>query len=142
MKSLQSLTKNSYNSNVKQSYFNNNFYFINYKSFARKDDIIKKLNESFKPTHLEVFNESHMHSVPKNSETHFKVLIVSDIFNKKAMIENHRSVNKCLDYELKNGMKALSIIAKTPEEYEKSSKKVPDSPKCLGNKNDKKDKLH
>jgi hypothetical protein len=34
----------------------------------------RKLTESFGPSHLEILNESYMHSVPKGSETHFKVL--------------------------------------------------------------------
>ncbi len=33
----------------------------------------RKLTESFGPSHLEIINESYMHSVPKGSETHFKV---------------------------------------------------------------------
>ncbi len=37
----------------------------------------RKLTESFGPSHLEILNESYMHSVPKGSETHFKVLAFS-----------------------------------------------------------------
>jgi hypothetical protein len=33
----------------------------------------RKLTESLGPSHLEILNESYMHSVPKGSETHFKV---------------------------------------------------------------------
>ena len=53
-----------------------------------------KLTERFKPEHLEVnsrknlaiplrqvINESYMHNVPKGSETHFKVVVVSPEFN-------------------------------------------------------------
>ena len=34
--------------------------------------------QAFAPLHLEVTNESHMHSVPAGSETHFKVIVVSE----------------------------------------------------------------
>ena len=30
--------------------------------------------------HLELSNESYMHAVPKNSETHFKLVLVSEAF--------------------------------------------------------------
>ena len=36
--------------------------------------IKEKLTTSLQPQLLQVINESHMHAVPKNSETHFKVL--------------------------------------------------------------------
>ena len=43
--------------------------------------IHNKLSSKTNPVHLEVINESFMHNVPKGSETHFKVVIVSDTFN-------------------------------------------------------------
>ena len=58
--------------------------------------IQEKLTGQFKPLHLEVsretgrmcvqyilqvINESYMHNVPKGSETHFKVVVVSEQFN-------------------------------------------------------------
>jgi stress-induced morphogen len=39
-----------------------------------------KLTDALHPDHLEVINESHMHSVAPGSETHFKVLVVSPTF--------------------------------------------------------------
>ena len=39
-----------------------------------------KLNEAFDARFLQVENESHKHSVPPNSETHFKVTLVSPEF--------------------------------------------------------------
>lgn len=54
--------------------------------------ISQKLTTSLTPTHLEVFNESHMHSVPPNSETHFKVVVVSEIFEDKKLLDRHRLV--------------------------------------------------
>ena len=44
--------------------------------------IVRKLTETFRPIHLDVINESHMHNVPKDSETHFKVLLFPNIFSK------------------------------------------------------------
>ena len=42
--------------------------------------IRQKLTSQLQTTHLEIINESYMHNVPKNSETHFKVVVVSNKF--------------------------------------------------------------
>ena len=44
-------------------------------------DIEQQLEQSFTPVYLDVINESHQHSVPANSETHFKVVLVSEQFS-------------------------------------------------------------
>ncbi|XP_034244601.1 putative bolA-like protein K11H12.1 [Thrips palmi] len=92
----------------------------------------KKLTSCFEPVHLELHNESYMHNVPKGSETHFKVVVVSSQFEGKPLIQRHRAVNDALSEELKSGVHALSIIAKTPEQWEISTKEVEPSPKCRG----------
>lgn len=96
--------------------------------------IASKLESSFSPNHVEVINESFMHNVPRGSETHFKVVVVSESFGGKSLVERHRSIMDCLGEELKSGVHALSIVAKTPAQWEKSSGKVPPSPNCLGGK--------
>ncbi len=45
------------------------------------------LRAKLAPTHLEVINESHMHSVPKGSETHFKVVVISPGFEGLSLIK-------------------------------------------------------
>ena len=79
-------------------------------------------------------NESYMHNVPRGSETHFKVVVVSDRFDSVPLIKRHRLVNECLDDELKAGVHALSIVAKTTEQWEKANQelKVDASPACRG----------
>ena len=96
-----------------------------------ESSIFGKLKDKFTPTYLDVFNESGMHNVPKGSETHFKVVIVSDSFAKLPLIKRHRSVNSVLQDELSSGVHALSITAKTPEEWAKSPK-MHQSPPCKG----------
>ena len=93
--------------------------------------IIEKLSTSFQPLHLDVLNESNNHNVPKGSETHFKVVIVSDSFDKLPLIKRHRSVNQVLQEELSSGVHALSITAKTPQEWGKNPKAF-QSPPCRG----------
>lgn len=56
--------------------------------------ITQALVENLSPVHLEVINESYMHNVPKGSETHFKVLVVSSRFESLPLIKVN---NVCLD---------------------------------------------
>ena len=90
-----------------------------------------KLTEAFTPHYLDVKNESFMHNVPKGSETHFKVVVVSDSFNGKRQLQRHRVVHDVLRQELEAGVHALSIVAKTALEWQQSNT-VLDSPPCRG----------
>lgn len=49
--------------------------------------IIDKLYKALQPSHIETVNESYMHNVPPGSETHFKVLVVSEEFNGLPLIK-------------------------------------------------------
>ena len=91
-----------------------------------------KLGEALRPVHLEVVNESHMHSVAPGSETHFKVLVVSDAFEGLGLVDRHRRVNEILRDELRSGVHALSIRAMTPTQWGGAAVEGFQSPKCLG----------
>lgn len=94
--------------------------------------IEKKLHDTFFPKHLKVVNESYMHNVPPGSESHFKVIVVSNVFNDMRLIARHRKVNQALSQELQNGLHALSIHTYTETEWLRESELVPKSPDCLG----------
>ncbi|XP_014785398.1 DNA-binding transcriptional regulator BolA [Octopus bimaculoides] len=94
--------------------------------------IIEKLEKYFKPQHLQVVNESYMHNVPKGSETHFKVVLVSHDFNGIGLVQRHRKINQCLSEELEGGVHALSITAHTSEEWIKNNGTFNKSPPCMG----------
>mmetsp|Transcript_8289 Transcript_8289/g.20633 ORF Transcript_8289/g.20633 Transcript_8289/m.20633 type:complete len:112 (+) Transcript_8289:81-416(+) len=96
--------------------------------------ITSKLEAAFSPTHLEVLNESDAHNVPRGSETHFKVIVVSEGFAGVGPLDRHRLVNGALADELSGGVHALSIVAKTPAQWAKASHISP-SPPCLGGSN-------
>lgn len=81
------------------------------------------------PSHMEVINESHMHSVPENSETHFKIVLVSESFLSKRAVARHQTVYQLLGEELQQGVHALSLHLYTSEEWQGES---PDSPNCMG----------
>ena len=88
-------------------------------------DIESKLRAKFTPLHLSIVDESYKHAghagtrdAVRSGETHFKVQIVSEAFSGLPLIERHRAVNDCLNQELKEGVHALSIDAKTPAQWE------------------------
>eukprot|EP00545_Synedropsis_sp_CCMP1620_P001885 CAMPEP_0119003612 /NCGR_PEP_ID=MMETSP1176-20130426/667_1 /TAXON_ID=265551 /ORGANISM="Synedropsis recta cf, Strain CCMP1620" /LENGTH=118 /DNA_ID=CAMNT_0006955229 /DNA_START=103 /DNA_END=459 /DNA_ORIENTATION=+ len=106
-------------------------------SFPVAASIESKLTEQLQPLHLQVLNESHMHNVPANSETHFKVVIVSDAFDAelKTPLQRHRKVNDILADELQGPVHALSIVAKTPKQWKVMQEKetiIEPSPSCRG----------
>ena len=91
-----------------------------------------KLSAAFEPIHLEVMNESHRHSVPKNSETHFKLVVVSDAFDGLRLVQRHQKVNALLADELRSGLHALSMETLTAAEWRARGGAVMQSPNCLG----------
>ena len=90
--------------------------------------IINSLNENFKLASLKIVNESFMHNVPKGSESHFKIVIVSDNFIKKSLIQRHKEIYKALG-EIMNDIHALSIHAFDNMEFELNPM-ILDSPQC------------
>src|SRR5690606_9307038 len=90
-----------------------------------------KLTAAFAPLHIEVANESHMHSVPPGSESHFKVTLVAAQFTNQRQVQRHQAVYAALADELQTGVHALALHTHSPEEWQ-ASQSVPDSPQCLG----------
>ena len=93
--------------------------------------IARKLSEALSPGHLDVVNESHMHSVAPDSEAHFKVTAVASAFEGKPLVQRHRAVNRIVAEELQSGVHALALHLFTPEEWSRRSGSAA-SPRCLG----------
>lgn len=93
-----------------------------------------RLAERFALDHLEVVNESGGHNVPAGSETHFKVVLVSDDFAGVRLLGRHRLVNDALRAELTGPVHALAIHTYTGEEWRQRFGEAPLSPPCLGGK--------
>lgn len=93
--------------------------------------ITDKLQSALTPSHLEVLNESHMHSVPANSETHFKLVVVADAFDGKRSVARHQLIYAALAEELAGEVHALAIHTYTADEWQ-AKQSSPDSPQCLG----------
>lgn len=97
-----------------------------------QSSIEQALLRSFAPAHLHVINESHTHSVPPGSESHFKVVVVSEAFEGTRTLGRHRAVNAALKPQLDAGLHALSIQALTPQQWTDRGGVVPASPACGG----------
>ena len=91
-----------------------------------------KIREALLPCHLEVINESHMHNVPPGSESHFKVIVVSDVFESKSRVQRHQTMNALLAAELAGPVHALSMQTQTKNEWENSGHAKTASPACHG----------
>ena len=96
--------------------------------------IEEKLADAFDPQHLQVENESSNHSVPPDSETHFKVVMVSASFSDQRLVARHQSVYGVLADELKSGVHALALHLYTESEWQDKAGGAPMSPPCLGGK--------
>ncbi|MEP4484441.1 MAG: BolA/IbaG family iron-sulfur metabolism protein [Halioglobus sp.] len=97
-----------------------------------QQDIEARLSTEFTPQVLEVTNESHMHSVPLDSETHFRVVLVSDLFLDIRKVARHQHVYKLLKEQLDGPVHALALHTYTPGEWAARSAAAPASPDCLG----------
>ena len=98
----------------------------------RRENIESRLLETLKPLHLEVTDESHMHSVPEGAESHFKVTVVSENFDGKMLVARHREINRLLADEFDKGLHALALHTLTPDEWFAKGGTIPESPPCLG----------
>ncbi len=92
----------------------------------------QKLETALAPVSLDIANESHMHSVPPNSETHFRVVVVSDAFDGKRQVARHQSVYAAVADELAGPVHALALHTYTPREWSEREQSAPASPECLG----------
>ena len=83
---------------------------------------------ALEPQHLEVLDESHMHS--RGLETHYKAVIVSPAFTGLNAVKRHQKVYASLG-ELMSQVHALALHTYTPEEWAQQGA-APDSPTCKG----------
>jgi BolA protein len=91
-----------------------------------------KLSEALQPIHLEVVNESSNHNVPPGSESHFKVVVVSELFAGEGLVARHRRVNRVLRAELAGSIHALALHTLAPDEWFERAGRTTESPECLG----------
>jgi len=91
-----------------------------------------KLTRGLNLQHMEVSNESNQHNVPPGSESHFKLVLVSNDFADKMLITRHRMINDILAVELQGQIHALSMHTYIEQEWQEKTGLAPQSPPCLG----------
>ncbi len=97
-----------------------------------REQIEAKLKAAFEPVFLDVVDESYRHNVPAGSESHFKVVIVSDKFQGERFLVRHRSIYSALLEEMTGGVHALALHTYTEKEWKGLQDTVPASPPCRG----------
>ena len=79
-----------------------------------------KLTAALSPKRLDVIDDSHRHEGHAGhdglGESHFRVLIVSELFVGLSRIDRQRLVHEVLASELQDRVHALSMQTLTPEE--------------------------
>ncbi|EXF45669.1 transcriptional regulator BolA [Pseudomonas sp. BAY1663] len=93
-----------------------------------KLDSIQDALQALQPEHLEVFDESHMHS--RGQETHYKAVIVSPQFAGLNSVKRHQKAYAAMG-ALMQQIHALALHTYTPEEWRQQTA-VPSSPVCAG----------
>ncbi|MGM8932687.1 BolA family protein [Salinicola halophyticus] len=93
---------------------------------------IEEKLETLEPVSVTVENESHMHHVPPDSETHFKVTLVSDQFEGLMPVKRHQLIYSLLADELAGPVHALALHLYTPQQWAARGEVRPDSPNCRG----------
>ena len=87
----------------------------------RAERIRALLSAALAPALLEVRDESALHAghagATPGGETHYSVLVVSDRFAGQGRVARHRVVNAALDAEFTQGLHALTLTLRTPEEH-------------------------
>lgn len=71
--------------------------------------ITERIKGQFNPEVLQGTNKRYMHSAPAGSESHFTVVVVSDQFNGKRLVQRHLAIHALLAYKLKRPVHALAL---------------------------------
>lgn len=98
---------------------------------ALQQQLALRLHEALAPEHLEVINESHLHSGPEG-ESHFKVIAVSEQFQGMSRVARHRHVHQLLAEWIGYPIHALSLQLFTPSEWQARNATALASPPCRG----------
>ena len=88
----------------------------------RKKEITRLLAEAFDPETLGVEDESYLHeghAGARDGRGHFRVLIITSLFEGKTMIERHRMIYRVLDDMMILDIHALAIDAWSPDELDR-----------------------
>lgn len=88
-------------------------------AFAHVVEPLRQALGQLEPVVLEIRDDSHQHAGHAGAREggHFAVLIVSARFAGLGTVQRHRLVYDAAGNLMRNGIHALSVTAKTPEEF-------------------------
>ncbi|KAL0927214.1 hypothetical protein M5K25_001376 [Dendrobium thyrsiflorum] len=94
---------------------------------SRASRIRQKLQSALETSSLEIEDVSYQHAghaavKGDANETHFNIKVISPKFDGQNLLKRHRMVYDLLADELKTGLHAISIVAKTPQEFDSMKK--------------------
>ena len=81
-------------------------------------DKMRELLQTLQPQQLEIIDDSALHAGHAGAREggHYRLNIVSAQFTGKKTMERHRMIHAALASLMPNGIHALSIVSKAPEE--------------------------
>ena len=87
---------------------------------TRADRIVAALNQAFQPIKLRIVDDSARHAghagASPEGQTHYSVLMVSEVFRGQSRVSRSRAVHDALAGEFATGLHALALKLRTPEE--------------------------
>jgi len=85
-----------------------------------QERIVARLTAALDPVALDVVDESDRHAghagAREGGGTHYRVRVVSARFEGRSRVERHRLVHDLLKAEFADGLHALALAAKAPDE--------------------------
>ncbi|MBV8399219.1 MAG: BolA family transcriptional regulator [Acetobacteraceae bacterium] len=88
---------------------------------TRAERLEQALRRAFSPTLLAVADESARHighaGARPEGETHYSVALVSEAFRGQSRVARHRAVHDVVAQEFGQGLHALALTLRTPEEH-------------------------
>lgn len=85
------------------------------------DQIKATLLQTFQPEHIDVIDDSARHHGHREAKpgggTHFRVVMVSEVFKNRSLVQRHQAVYRALDAFLKEGVHALQLELWSREEW-------------------------
>lgn len=83
---------------------------------SKQQELLERIQAEFQPHFATVENESHMHSSGRGSDSHFKLVIVSDAFEGMRKVQRHQKLYQLFADDLRNGIHALALHLYTKSE--------------------------
>ncbi len=97
-----------------------------------REQLEQRLLEQLQPERMNLENESHRHSVPPGSESHWNLVVVSPIFENRSLLQRQRTVYGAVG-DLMQRIHALTMKTLTPAEWEAAGGDVANpAPPCMG----------